>query len=593
MANLRHRQLSVHADRLYCRDFAAGATLPATASWASKNAPAVPAQAIVYNPNLPPLSATLPKPTPPRPVPKPTTHPLPARPASRPKVESSDPARVPGRRSQSDQIATLSATLATPSATSPVPEPAIIPLDLAPSLPELSPSPSPSPPPVVLPPGLAPPTLAPIASSSQPPSPVRVAPPPAVPAFPDLAFGFDDGGFNFSLDLDAKGKGKALPLRAAGLEDRSHEFADLNGFPRASPMPMPDMFSPGGVVPSGYMGTFDPFAVDVTAPYADRHSPSPDPADAARRGSRFDFARQPSFAPPPGIGLPPHLQRQASNGSSAAFSPLPPPNAGGDWATSGPYSALTPGVAARLAGPSPGQSATSSPQLSPRAAAATRFPPGFNLGGGASLPPGITLDRPIPAASFPLPPAAPKAGGAVPVDKNDLLRLIQGAKKGGAGQQPQPQPQQGQGQDSHAFFSDPAILSSRLTASMNPNLANLPSANGNANGSAHFSLPNGMVGPPGLPMGMGMGMGGPQMSGYPGPPQGGLAMWRLQAAQQAQQAQQGAARHNEAQQEAARHGDGQRGPARHGDQQAGPGWAGNGGWSNGAPGPGMFAARSS
>lgn len=590
MSHINLTHLTDKADPGDHRHFAAGATLPATASWASKNAPAVPAQAIVYNPSLPPLSATLPKPTPPRPLVKPTTHPLPARPVSRTKVESSDPARVPGRRSQSDQATVLAAVVDTLSAASPSPEPAIIPLDLTPSVPELSPSPSPSPPPISLPPGLAPPTIAPVASSSQPPSPVRVAPPPAVPTFPDLAFGFGDGGFNFSLDLDAKGKGKALPLRAAGRDDRSHEFADLNGFPRASPLPMPDMFSPAGALPSGYMGTFDPFAVDVAPPFADRRSPSPDPSDAARRGSRFDFARQPSFAPPPGIGLPPHLQRQGSNSSSAAFSPLPPPNAGGDWA-SGPYSALTPGVAARLAGPSPGQSTTSSPQLSPRAAAAARYPPGFNLGGGASLPPGISLDRPIPAASFPLPPAAPKAGGAVPVDKNDLLRLIQGAKKGGGGHQPQPQPQQGQ--DSHGFFSDPAILSSRLAATMNPNLANLPPANGNANGSAHYSLANGMVGPPGIPMGMGMGM-APQMSGYPGPPQGGLAIWRLQAAQQAQQAQQGAARHSEAQQqENARH-DAQRGPGRHGEaQQAGPGWAGNGGWNNGVPGPGMFAARSS
>ena len=378
-----------------------------------------------------------------------------------------------------------------------------------------------------------------------------------MPTFPELGFGFGDGGFNFSLDLDAKGKGRAMPLRPVGREERSHEFADLNGFPRPSPLPMADLFSPGGAPPSSYMGTFDPFAIDFTAPFADRHdTPSPDPADASRRGSRFDFARQPSFAPPPGIGLPPHLQRQASNGSSAAFSPLPPPNLSGDWA-SGPYSALTPGVAARLAGPSPGQSTTSSPQLSPRAAAATRFPPGFNPGGGANLPPGITLDRPIPAASFPLPPAAPKAGGAVPVDKNDLLRLIQGAKKGGAGQQqPQQQQQPQSSQESHGFFADPAILSSRL-GSMNPNLANLPPANGNGNGSAHFSLANGMVGPPGLPMGMGMGMSpgmGPQMRGFPGGmpahpmapqagSQGGLAMWRLQAAQQAQQAQQSTARH--------------------------------------------------
>ncbi|KAM0789198.1 hypothetical protein ACM66B_000043 [Microbotryomycetes sp. NB124-2] len=144
---------------------------------------------------------------------------------------------------------------------------------------------------------------------------------------------------------------------------------------------------------------------------------------------------------------------------------------------------------------SPQASATSSPQLSPRARAnlsingapdlansssSTAGPPGINghaasgmtrVASGSNMPPGLSLNgrgaQPIPTASFPLPPPAPRSAnnqaGTV-VGKDDLLALIAKAQQTSKSktQASQPEP--------HPFFSDPAILNARL-ASVSPSVS--------------------------------------------------------------------------------------------------------------------------
>ncbi|KAK4691389.1 hypothetical protein P7C70_g9360, partial [Phenoliferia sp. Uapishka_3] len=339
--------------------------------------------------------------------------------------------------------------------------------------------------------------------------------PPSGPTFPDLEFG--DGTFSFSLSLDVKGKGRATlgDDDAGTLPARSPtDFANLD-----------PLGTPGATVPPSlpsYIGSFDPFAdASLFDTSSDRHSASSSPPptgdEMSRRGSRFGFARRgssavqggdlasalarsafasgrespgglsPSTFAPPGMPFP----QQHRPTSSIGFSSLPSPSDSRNGATAGSTesSVLWPGV--NLTSPtfgagsfqsgamrsltSPGQSSSSSPQLSPRLRAsmqpyASGNPPGINGVASTPLPPGISLNRtPIPAAQFPLPPPAPRPDGpSTPVGKDDILALIAAAQASA--------PKVQHPQENHPFF-DPAILSAR-------------------GGGTHFSQANGMVGLP-------------------------------------------------------------------------------------------------
>ncbi|KAL8278257.1 hypothetical protein RQP46_009430 [Phenoliferia psychrophenolica] len=487
-------------------------TLPPTASWASKGASSQPATPIVPNASLPPLSASIKPPPPPRsiPVSKPQTHPLPARPSSRPKPDST--------------TTTLPTKVAPPPTSTPLPTP---------SAPVESPRKQPA--------STTPRPATPVASSSSQSSPLRLVPdpdfaytnghfvngsaierPPSGPIFPDLEFG--DGTFSFSLNLDVKGKGKAPQGDDDENDDGSIASRSPTDFANLDPLG-----TPGATVPPAlpsYIGSFDPFSdgspLDAGSDrQSGTSSPPPSGDEMSRRGSRFGFARRgsqgvkggdlasalarsafasgrespgglsPSTFAPPGMPFPP----QHRPSSSIGFTPLPPPHDGRNGAangTSGPTagtteaSVLWPGV--NLASPSfpggpfrslasPGQSNSPSPQMSPRSRAnmqqqpyASSTPPGINGGSQSPLPPGLSLNRtPIPAAQFPLPPPAPRPNGpSTPVGKDDILALIAAAQASA--------PKAQHNQENHPFF-DPAILSAR-------------------GGGTHYSQPNGMVGPP-------------------------------------------------------------------------------------------------
>ncbi|GAA5867369.1 hypothetical protein JCM3774_003565 [Rhodotorula dairenensis] len=265
-------------------------TLPATASWASKNAPPQPTTPIVLNPHLPPLSATLPKPAPPRTisVAKPQNHPLPARPSSRSKANAvaataanaNAAAPAPAKEQQQQSAGGNAATLS--SASTAADAAAVVnghsnssgssPAPSTPSSPSLSSAPTTAPEGGSSKESTG---AAPVASTSRSPSP-RVASPappadpfaaftssafssaytsplfevPSVPSFPDFEFG--DSAFSFSLNLDVKGKGRAVNANAnsnaagtAGtgantaptLGDEAmpfRDFVNLEGFGRAA-----------------------------------------------------------------------------------------------------------------------------------------------------------------------------------------------------------------------------------------------------------------------------------------------------------------------------------------------------------------------
>lgn len=613
-------------------------TLPATASWASKNAPPQPTTPIVLNPHLPPLSATLPKPAPPRTisVAKPQTHPLPARPSSRSKANAA--ATAAGTKGQSAATAAATASSAaavapaavnghsTSSGSSPAPS--------TPSSPSLSSAPTTAPDgnsskesTASDANGSAAAAAPPVASTSRSPSPRIASPPsppadpfaaftasfsnaytsplfevPSVPSFPDFEFG--DSQFSFSLNLDVKGKGRAVNAAAATAATASNaapasgeevmpfrDFANLEGFGRPTPEPVSSSttseshpassaFMASGLSTAtssaSYMGSFDPFSENAFSGFGSSdllHSRSPTPPsttdaedlDAARRGSRFGFARRGSsdvpqsvqgmlsaaaarsafggalagingargdvsspetqtpFAPP-GIGLP---LRSASSG----FAPLPPLGGGEqhqqqhlhhqqqqqqqpsqqqqqqrEWngnAMNGSGPAFPPGVLRSIA--TPAGSTSSSPQMSPRArtthshpqshayAHGPPLPPGLGTPGGAANsalppPPGLMPSqhaRPaIPAASFPLPPPAPRPNGttvnsgSTNVAKEDLLALIAAAQASAPKQQQQQHQHQqqygGQQPSQHPFFSDPAILNARLASTGGAADASLP-----------------------------------------------------------------------------------------------------------------------
>lgn len=482
------------------------ATLPSTASWASKTpiVPTLPITPIIYNPSLPPLSASIKPPPVARPIPvsKPQNHPLPARPSARAKIE------IPVR----------------PATTPP-------PVEAKPPSPLRIDS-----------------TIdtAPVASSSQPPSPVQapvepevlfsngraangveIRPRPPSVSFPELEFG--DGSFSFSLNLDVKGKGRALPPSDDGGYRSTREFANLDGFGRGDD---------GGM---SYMGSFDPFSdgngfENGSEPHSGSSSPRMD--DASRRSSRFGFARQgsmagvrgpdlasalarfpftsgrespggmsPSSFAPPGMPMPQH--RPPSAMGYGALSPAMDRDGGRSadasslWSgnsLSTPYNGSLPPATLRSLAPS-GQSGTPSPQLSPRSRAGFVYggtPPGVN--GTTSLPPGLSLNRtPIPAASFPLPPPAPRPSGqqSTIVGKDDIFALIAAAQSSAAPKQHN----QGESHpsvasdivltllysaESHPFFSDPAILNASYASSNGMTLP--PSA-------AYHSLDGGMSSP--------------------------------------------------------------------------------------------------
>ena len=283
--------------------------------------------------------------------------------------------------------------------------------------------------------------------------------PPSVPPFPELEFG--EGSFSFSLNLDVKGKGRAVPAAANEEGVRStRDFANLDGFGRSEH----DQVSPAMSHAPSYLGSFDPFAdgspfENGSDPHSESSSPPHTGDDASRRSSRFGFARRgsqgvkggdlasalarsafasgresPTMFAPPGMPLPQHRPP-----SSIGFNPLPSSTSTAEpsalWPgvnlTSTSYNgALPPNLLRTLA--SPGQSTSSSPQLSPRSRAGMGYgatPPGVG-GPPTSLPPGISLNRtPIPAASFPLPPPAPRPSGqSNPVGKDDIFALIAAAQ---------------------------------------------------------------------------------------------------------------------------------------------------------------------
>ncbi|BGP56080.1 hypothetical protein JCM8202_005230 [Rhodotorula sphaerocarpa] len=543
-------------------------TLPATASWASKNAPPQPSPPIVLNPHLPPLSATLPKPAPPRTisVAKPQNHPLPARPSSR----SKQAAAAAKEGASTGAAATASGSAANGRSASASPNPS------TPSSPTLSSAPASVPnagPKEPLANG------APVASTSRSPSP-RVASPappadpfaafslssstslssgsplfevPSVPSFPDFEFG--DSPFSFSLDLDVKGKGRAVNTTATALTPGEEtlpfrDFANLEGFGRpnepATTAPVngtgkegTGAFTPSGLsstASSSYMGSFDPFSESAFSGFgsSDLHSRSPTPPslpdadEMSRRGSRFGFARRSSNdVPQDHNGMLSTAARSAFGGgggmnggtrdsSPGGQTPFAPPGFGlplraGSTGLSGLPSAANgahggpafpPGVLRSLA--SPGASTASSPQLSPRArpphphhqqqpqqqqpgahgfSHGPPLPPGLGAPGGAANsalppPPGLMPSQhnrsAIPAASFPLPPPAPRPNGttvnsgSTNVAKEDLLALIAAAQASAPKQQPQQQQQQQYGgqqpPSQHPFFSDPAILNARLAS---------------------------------------------------------------------------------------------------------------------------------
>lgn len=495
--------------------------LPSTASWASKNPTTpIPAIPIVYNPSLPPLSATLKPPPVPRPIPvsKPQTHPLPARPSSR--TTNKAEGILPSTRPISIINTTSSAEATSVTTDSPIMDidSPILPQQEIPIASSSSNSPS-----------SIPTTLPSLSSDTDHDfdstithlhSNGDILTPPSVSPFPELEFG--EGTFSFSLDMDIKGKGRALP--GSGQEERSsRDFANLEGFGRGSIVAgnlesnhfngSQDLFSPilsnSSYIAPTYLGSFDPFSDGsvfentISRPDSPSDSPPLTPDDISRRSSRFGFARRgsqgvrsseingglsrTSFSNANGRESPGYLnstsfsgQQQLRPPSSIGFSQLPPPSVDlrtdgrsidpntGLWPTSTNFSggALQSGVFRGLTSPS--QSSNSSPQLSPRSRATLSFsngisngvggsaglplssvlstsssvltssgltslnpPPGVTLPPSASsLPPGLSLNRtPIPAASFPLPPAAPRASGqSTPVGKEDLLALIAAAQ---------------------------------------------------------------------------------------------------------------------------------------------------------------------
>ncbi|KDE06108.1 hypothetical protein MVLG_03525 [Microbotryum lychnidis-dioicae p1A1 Lamole] len=252
----------------------------------------------------------------------------------------------------------------------------------------------------------------------------------------------------------------------------------------------------------------------------------------AETGGRHSPA---SFTPPPpGIGMPMHSgglaaqqpTRSLSSSSSLGFgfrSHLDGSqhratiHNGELWHTSA-SSAFPPGVVRSLATATSSPSSLSSPQLSPRVRAgmiyggnngtgATSTPPGVGVGGmnigsvtaNAALPPGISLNRSsaIAAASFPLPPPAPRTAHQQQQQQQQmqqqqqqqqqqkaafLAQLAAGGGGGGGGGN-------NDGHKSTPSFSDPAILNARLAA--NAPLPPPPNAPYGTNASTGKYLDNG------------------------------------------------------------------------------------------------------
>lgn len=508
------RSKAAHANSGASQKTEEAASLPATVSWASKNALAnQPTQPIVLNPSLPPLSAAA-KPKQIN-VSKPQNHPLPPRPNSR-TASSGRPASPASKTTGSGSRE--SSRPATPAL-----------IDTA--------------------------RRASTSLPAQPPSPQAVKPvsngivngnhrqgddEASLQALPGLDFG-SDGVFNFSLNLsDVKGKSKA----PNGPSATQNSIDQLEG--------IPSIFAsttPTASTAPGYIGSFDPFA-EVNSDSRPASASSSPPENAARRGSRFEFARRTSHgtkAPeiarhnalaallgtgdsnpstpfaPPGLALnrPPSSASfsfsQTSDrdstrsgdstslwgASAATASTLPPTSYEGG---------LPPGLVRSLA--SPDASKHSSPSVSPgpRPPYGQSVPPGLtpNTGGSGaagSLPPGLAINRgpSIGAASFPLPPPAPKASNqpqqGTTVGKDELLALIAAAQKqsssSASSKAVSPAPpsnhsnlleSQQQQQQQNPFFSDPAILNARLGGAVSGGSFNLTPASTGGSGTAFLSL---------------------------------------------------------------------------------------------------------
>ncbi|GAA5953288.1 hypothetical protein JCM3765_007463 [Sporobolomyces pararoseus] len=375
------------------------ASLPATASWASKDAPRPPSTPIILNPHLPPLSATLPKPPAPRTISigKPKNHPLPARPSSRAQREaanssatanaaassssanassspSASPALAPSNPPSRSVSISLKTTSKSKAATRTPPseretEPKNEPTPSSPRPKSSARTASPTPPPLSSE-HLPPPEPVFTAEPEQDPELVFSAPPEfsSMPSFPE--FGFGEGAFSFSLNLDVKGKGRAMENEEAPTPLR--EFGNVEGFGRSSSLDLQNSndsavpFSPAALsnaTNSSYMGSFDPFAEpSFGGGSLDLRSPSPSPPstsggeDLSRRSSRFGFARRGSSTVGKNAGdlvsalarsaFPGGLGREASpNGASGGGVPFAPPGIGlppRSAAPSAAYSGLPP-----------------------------------------------------------------------------------------------------------------------------------------------------------------------------------------------------------------------------------------------------------
>ncbi|GAA6014145.1 hypothetical protein JCM11491_004119 [Sporobolomyces phaffii] len=366
------------------------ASLPATASWASKDAPRPPSTPIILNPHLPPLSATLPKPPAPRTISigKPKNHPLPARPSSRAQrdaagssatanaaASTSSPSASPSLAPSNPPSRSVSISLKTTSKSSKAanrtppsePEPSVESRPASPR-PKSSVRPaSPSPPP---PERLPPPEPVFTAEPEAEPELVFSAPPefPSMPSFPE--FGFGEGAFSFSLNLDVKGKGRAVDAEQPPVPLR--DFGNMEGFGRSSSLDLQGSnegiapFSAGAFASAtnpSYIGSFDPFAEpSFGGGSLDLRSPSPSPPstaggeDLSRRSSRFGFARRGSSTIGKNAGdlvsalarsaFPGGLGREPSPNSAAGGGvPFAPPGIGLPPRSSAPsaaYSGLPP-----------------------------------------------------------------------------------------------------------------------------------------------------------------------------------------------------------------------------------------------------------
>lgn len=299
----------------------AAASLPAAASWASKNATTA---AIVVDSSLPPLSASIRPPhvhpspaVRPIPVSKPVTHPLPARPTARKTAaEMRKELRSTSTAAPSSSSTSSPTSHRSPEAVNTRMPPGIDIVFDTEEDPPVASSSSSRRQSNASPFGEPSPVAFDAFSSSRRAVGESIYRPPSIP-FPELNFG--DDGFDFSMNLDVKGKKRAVSnAYANGVEvlggdeeSRAREF-DSSGFVDQT------SFQNSSFAP--YIGSFDPFSDTINhgSPSFDHMglnggdsddlrsgSSSPPPSgddSASRRSSRFGFARRGSHGVMSGPG---------------------------------------------------------------------------------------------------------------------------------------------------------------------------------------------------------------------------------------------------------------------------------------------------